>query len=342
MARRVTPSLNDCYTMNDNSRPTVGYIGLGVMGAPMAANLLKAGYRVIVSDVRREAAARHIEAGAIWADTPREVAAQGDVIFSCLPSLKAIESVALGEDGVCAGIRRGSAFFEMSTSTHELVNLLHAAFAERGVHMLDAPISGGAGGAQSRRMAIWCGGEERIFQRYLPVLKAMADHPSHVGEVGAGLVTKLVHNCAMQSMQAAIAEVFVLGVKTGLEPLKLWRALRQGVAGRRRTFDDLFAQFLVGEYDGGTTAPLWVVDKDVRSASQLALEFGVPLRFAHLALADIQEAINRGWSPRDCRAVMLLPQERAGIAIRVDREEIQEVLREDPPAPTDIKFGAGR
>lgn len=333
--------MNNGHTMNDTFKPTIGYIGLGVMGAPMAANLLQAGYRVVVHDVRPEAAAPHMHAGAIWAQTPRDLSLQSDVIFSCLPSLQAIEQVVLGEDGVCAGIRPGAAFLEMSTSTKELVHRLHAAVAERGAHMLDAPISGGASGAKTRRMAIWVGGEESVFLRVQPVLQALADHPAHVGEIGAGLVTKLIHNCAMQSAQAAIAEAFVLGVKTGLKPLELWRALRQGVVGRRRTFDDLFAQFLVGEYDGNTTAPLWVVDKDVQSACQLALDFGVPMRFANLALADIQEAVHRGWSQRDCRSVMLLPQERVGIEIKVDREDIQNALREDPPAPTDVKFGAG-
>ena len=171
----------------------------------MVANLQQAGYRVVVNDVNRAATASHVEAGAVWADTPRAVAEQSEIIFSCLPSLQAIESVALGESGVCAGIRRGSAFFEMSTSTLELVKRLHAAFAERGANMLDAPISGGARGAKSKRLAIWVGGDKAVFQRYEPVLKAMADHPDHVGDVGTGLVTKLVHNCAMQSTQAAIA-----------------------------------------------------------------------------------------------------------------------------------------
>lgn len=326
--------------MNVGSKPTVGYIGLGTMGAPMATNLLKAGYRVVVNDVKREAAATHIKAGALWADTPRAVAEQAEVIFSCLPSLEAIEGVALGEEGVCAGIRRDSAFFEMSTSTLGLVKRLHAAFAERGAHMLDAPISGGARGAQSKRLAVWVGGDKSVFERFRPVLEAMADHPDHIGDVGTGLVTKLVHNCSMQSTQAAIAEVFVLGVKAGADPLSLWRAIRQGVVGRRRTYDDLFDEFLAADYERNN-APLWVIYKDMQSTTELALELGVPLRFANLALADIQEAVQRGWSGRDCRSVMLLPQERVGVQIKVGRADIQEVLRQDPPARTDVKFGEG-
>lgn len=326
--------------MSDSDKPAVGYIGLGTMGAPMVANLLKAGYRVVVNDVRREAAAPHISAGAAWADTPRAVAEQSEVIFSCLPSLEAVESVALGPEGILEGIRRGSAFLEMSTSTLELVKRIHAAFAERGAHMLDAPISGGARGAASKRLAIWVGGDKAVFERCEPILRAMADHPDHIGDVGTGLVTKLVHNCAMQSTQAAIVEVFVLGVKAGADPLSLWRAIRQGVVGRRRTFDDLFDEFLAQDFERNT-APLWVIYKDMESANGLALELGVPLRMANLALADIQEAMQRGWSGRDCRVVTLLPQERVGVEIKVDRADIEEVLRQDPAAPTDVKFGVG-
>src|SRR5436190_1646626 len=158
--------------MNNQAKPVVGFIGLGIMGGAMSHHLQKAGYRLVVHDARREAAARHIEAGALWADTPRALAEQCEVMFSCLPGLPEIEAVALGSDGVVAGIRRGHAYFEMSTNTPELVKRLHAAFAEREAHMLDAPISGGATGAQRGRLAIWVGGDKSVFQRYEPVLRA--------------------------------------------------------------------------------------------------------------------------------------------------------------------------
>jgi 3-hydroxyisobutyrate dehydrogenase-like beta-hydroxyacid dehydrogenase len=324
--------------MTQASTPVVGFIGLGIMGGPMAANLQKAGYRLVVNDVRREAASAHLQAGATWADTPREVAQQCEVIFSCLPNMPAIEAVALGPNGVLAGIRSGHAFFETSTNSPELVQRLHAAFAERGAHMLDAPISGGARGAQRARLAIWVGGDKGAYDRYEPVLRAMGDHPVHVGAVGSGLVTKLVHNCASQATQAAIAEIFTLGVKAGAEPLSLWRAIRQGSIGRRRTFDGLVDQFLPGTFDQPQAA-LRIIQKDMLIATDLARDLSVPMRFANLALADIQEAMNRGWSERDCRSVMLLPQERAGVQIKVDPSAIQDVIRQDPAAPTDTRYG---
>lgn len=326
--------------MSNQTKPTVGFIGLGIMGGAMASNLQKAGYDLVVHDRSRDAAASHLNAGAVWAYTPRELAEKCEVIVTCLPSLDAIEAVALGPNGIVEGIRRDHAYFEMSTNSPDLVKRLHAAFAERGAHVLDAPISGGALGARRGRLGIWVGGEKSIFQRYEPVLRAMGDRPIHVGQIGAGLVTKLVNNCASQATQAAIAEVFVLGVKAGADPLSLWEAIRQGSLGRRRTFDGLVDEFLPAKYDPPHAA-LRIIHKDMMLATDLARELDVPMRFANLALADILEAMNRGWAERDCRSVMLLPQERVGVSISVDPSDIEDVLKRDPPAQSDTKRGEG-
>lgn len=319
---------------------TVGFIGLGIMGGPMASNLQKAGYRIVVNDVRREAAKPHLDAGAIWADSPRALAEQCEVMFTCLPSLAAIESVALGPDGLVNGIRKQHAYFEMSTNSTDLLKRLYTAFGERGAHVLDAPISGGAPGARRGRLAAFVGGDKDTYRLYEPVVRAMCDNPIHVGPIGSGLVTKLVHNCASQCIQAAIAEVFVMGVKAGAEPLSLWEAIRLGSIGRRRTFDGLVDQFLPGNFDQPQAA-LRIVEKDMMLATELGRSVGAPMRIANLALADITEAMNRGWAERDCRSVMLLPQERVGVNIKVDPDDIQEVLRKDLPAPTDTRYGSG-
>ncbi|WP_043460778.1 NAD(P)-dependent oxidoreductase [Azohydromonas australica] len=311
--------------------PTVGFIGLGLMGAPMATNLQRAGYPLVVNDLRREAARVHCDAGAVWAETPCALAAQCDVVFTCLPGLAVIESVVLGPQGVLAGMRPGNALFEMSTSTPELVQRLHAACSERGAHFLDAPVSGGPAGAARAQLAIWVGGVAAAYRRFEPVLRAMGDSPVHVGAAGSGLVTKLVHNCISQATQAAIVEGFVLGVKAGADPLALWKAVRQGAIGRRRTFDGLVDEILPAQFDT-PNAVLPIMYKDLLVATGLARNLGVPMRFANLALADLQEAVNRGWSARDGRCVALLPQERAGVRIQVDPAAIREVLLEDPPA----------
>jgi 3-hydroxyisobutyrate dehydrogenase len=324
--------------MTQLEKPTVGFIGLGIMGAAMALNAQKSGYDLVVNDTRRDAANELLANGAQWADTPAEVAKRSDVIFTCLPSIPAIEAVTLGPEGILNGIRPGCALFELSTNSPELIKQLHQAFAERDAHVLDAPISGGALGAKRGRLGIWVGGDKAVFDRYEPVLRAMGDRPIHVGALGSGLVAKLVNNCASQTTQAAIAEVFVLGVKAGADPLSLWSAIRQGSLGRRRTFDGLIDEFLPSHFDPPHAA-LRIIDKDMTLATALGRELGVPMRIANLALADIQEAMNRGWSERDCRSVMLLPQERVGVQIKVDSEDIKKVLEADPPAQSDTKYG---
>src|SRR6516165_3915669 len=162
----------------------VGFIGLGTMGASMAANLQKAGYALIVHDVRRQAADRHVAAGAHWADTPREVAIATDVMFTSLPGPPEIEKVASGPDGLLAGIRKGAAYFDLSTNARSLVQKLHAAFAAKGAHMLDAPVSGGPRGASTGKLALWIGGEKAIFDRYKPVLDAIGDQARYIGPIG--------------------------------------------------------------------------------------------------------------------------------------------------------------
>jgi 3-hydroxyisobutyrate dehydrogenase-like beta-hydroxyacid dehydrogenase len=323
-----------------DARPVVGFVGIGVMGASMTMNLLRAGYRIIVNDLRTDAASEQIAAGAQWANTAAEAAARSDVVFTCLPSLEAIEAATVGPSGILEGMRKGGACFETSTNSLALLKKLNEAFLKKGCHLLDAPISGGALGAKRGRMAFWVGGDRAVFNRFRPVLKAMGDKPTHVGAIGAGLVTKLVHNSASQAMQAALAEVFVLGVKAGAEPLGLWKAIRQGSIGRRRTFDGLADEFLPANFDP-PHASLEIVEKDLKLATELGRELRVPMRIANLALADILEAMNRGWGGRDARSVMLLPQERAGVSIKVDPALVRDVFVEDPPAPSDAKHGDG-
>jgi 3-hydroxyisobutyrate dehydrogenase len=303
----------------------VGFVGLGTMGSRMAANVQKGGFRMIVHDLHRQAASHHLQAGAEWADSPRALAEKADVIFSSLPEPSDVEAVALGVDGLIAGIKPGAAFFDLSTNAPSVVKKLHAAFAEKGAHMLDAPVSGGPQGAQSRKLAIWVGGDQGVFDKHKAVLDAMGDRAAYIGPVGSATVAKLVHNMSGYAITCALAETFALGVKAGVEPLALWNAVRQGAAGRRFTFDALIDQFLPGTYDPPAFA-LKLAHKDVSLANALGRELGMPMRMCNLALAEMTEAMARGWGARDSRAVMLLQQERAGISVAVDPERLRAAL----------------
>jgi 3-hydroxyisobutyrate dehydrogenase len=194
--------------------------------------------------------------------------------------------------------------------------------------MLDAPVSGGPRGAESRKLALWVGGDEAIFTRCKPVLDAIGDQAYYVGAIGAGSVAKLVHNCAGYMIQTALAEVFTLGVKAGVDPLTLWKAVRQGAGGRRRTFDGLVDQFLPGRFEPPAFA-LRLAHKDVTLATALGREHKVPMRLANITLEEMTEALNRGWAERDSRVAMLLQEERAGVDIRVPDTALREALEAD-------------
>lgn len=306
----------------------IGFIGLGTMGAFMAANLQKSQYKLVVLDVRREAAAKHLEAGAEWGATPKAIAEQCDVVFTSLPGPPEVEAVVFGPDGLLAGAHPGMAHFDLSTNSQALMRRVHDALAEKGAHGFDAPVSGGPKGAETGKLAIWVGGDEAVFQRHREVLDAIGDQAAYIGPIGSATVAKLVHNMAGYAVQTAMAEVFTMGVKAGMEPVALWKAVRQGALGRRRTFDRLADQFLTGQYDPPAFA-LKLAHKDVTLATSLGRELGVPMRFCQLTLEEMNEALARGWGHRDSRVPMLLQAERAGVEIKADPSAVQAVLDAD-------------
>lgn len=303
----------------------VGFIGLGTMGASMALNVRAAGHDLAVYDIRREAAAPHLDAGATWADGPRAVAASAEVILTSLPGPREVEEVS---SEIMAGMKPGSAWFDLSTNSPTVVRRIHARLVEKKLDMLDAPVSGGPHGAKSRKMALLVGGSREVFDKFKAVLDAVGDQVIYIGPIGAGSVAKLVHNCAGYAIQTALAEVFTMGVKAGVDPLALWAAVRQCSLGRQRTFDRLGRQFLQGVFEPPDFA-LQLALKDVTLATELARELGVPMRIANLTHADMTEALNRGWGGRDSRSPMLLQEERAGVSIKVPAQAIQEVLKRD-------------
>jgi 3-hydroxyisobutyrate dehydrogenase-like beta-hydroxyacid dehydrogenase len=309
----------------------IGFIGLGTMGSAMAANLQQAGHELVVHDLRRAAAQRCLAGGAQWADTPGAAAETAELVFTSLPGPPEVEAVALGRDGLLSGMRRGGVYFDLSTNSPTAVRRIAAALAERDVRMLDAPVSGGPRGARSGRLAMWIGGDEETFNRYRAVLAAIGDKARYVGPIGAGSIAKLVHNGAGYCIYAALAEMFTVGVKAGVEPLALWEAVREGNIGRRRTFDGLIDQFLPGKYEPAAFA-LHLAHKDVELATQLGRDFGVPMRVANLALAEMTEALGRGWGHLDSRSMMLIQQERAGVKIKIDQKRLDAALERQLPS----------
>jgi 3-hydroxyisobutyrate dehydrogenase len=307
----------------------VGFIGLGMMGKGMAANLQTAGHDLVVHDLSRAAAEPFLAKGAVWANSPKQVAEQAEIVFTSLPVPADVESVALGTNGLIEGMRPDTAFFDMSTNSVATVRKIHAVFAEKNLYMLDSPVSGGPSGAASGKMAIWVGGDEQIFNRHKRVLDAMGDQAAYIGPIGAGSIAKLVHNCTSAVLGVALAEVFTMGIKAGVDPVDLWEAVRQGATGRVRTFDRLGNKFLTGQHDPADFA-LRLLHKDVGLAVGLGREVGVPMRLANMAYEELTEAMNRGWGARNSTVGQLLQVERAGIPpLAADPERIAAILDAD-------------
>ena len=260
----------------------VGFIGLGTMGAKMAMNAIKGGHELTVHDMSSQVAKQHIDAGATWAETPAALAEGMDVILMSLPGPKEFEAVTLGPDGLINAVKPGQAILDLTTNSPTVVRRVAAEFAKADVQLLDAPVSGGPSGAESGKMAIWVGGDKAVFEANRACLDAIGDQVKYIGEIGAGAISKLVHNSAGYAIQAAIAEVFTVGVKAGVEPLALWDAIRQGARGRVRTFDSLADHFLINEYDPPDFA-LRLAHKDISLACELGRDVEVPMRLVNMA-----------------------------------------------------------
>jgi 3-hydroxyisobutyrate dehydrogenase len=315
----------------------IGFIGLGAMGRGIAANLQEAGHDLVVYDVRREAAAQHLERGAAWAKSPRELAGQVELVFTSLPTPQDMESVAVGDEGLSAGLPEGSVWFDLTTNSVEVVRRLHGVLAEHHVSLMDAPVSGGPKGAANGRLAIWVGGDQEVYDRYTDVLRAIADDPRYIGAIGAGTIAKLTHNMASLAINAVVVEVLTMGVKAGVEPTALWEAIRNGGAGRQRAFDNVSRRFLQGKLDP-PSFQLRLAYKDAQLAMQLARESDVPMRLCSLAALEMTEALNRGWGERDSQSFLLLQQERAGVPpFEVAEEEIQRILSQHAESAYNVR-----
>ncbi|MFH1651931.1 MAG: NAD(P)-dependent oxidoreductase [Chloroflexota bacterium] len=305
----------------------IGFIGLGNMGGAMAVNILKAGYKLTGHDRRPEAKKLLQENGGTWAATPREVAASSDIVFTSLPGPKEVEAVALGKDGVSEGIRPGAVYIDLTTSTPMLARRIAGVLAERKAHMMDAPVAGGPPVARSARLTVMAGGDEDIFNRCLPVLKAIGDTIVYTGGVGTACICKLVHNLIAYSYMFIAGEGMTLGVKAGVSPRVMWRVLKDGGVGRGNFFKRVLPEiYLPGRFE----PPNFTVNlavKDISLALDLAREFEVPMPMSQMTLPELIAAAGRGWGEKDSRIAMLLQEERAGnVEVRVSDAEIAEEM----------------
>ena len=291
----------------------VGFIGVGNMGNPMAANLLKAGHTMRVTDLRREAAKNLEERGATWVNTAREAATDVDYVFLSLPMPKDVESVVLSDNGVLAVMKSGSTIVDMSTNSPTVVRALAQKTKAKGVNFLDAPVSGGVRGARNATLAIMAGGEKAVYDKSEPLLKAMGANVFYCGDIGAGNVVKLVNNMLAFIHMMGAAEAVVLGTKAGVDPNVIWQAVKASSGG----------SFV---WESGTRAilrdklaPTFTIDlarKDIGLATQLAKEFDVPLTMGNAAEGLIDNYQKTGYAKEDVLATVKELEKLAGVTVR--------------------------
>src|SRR6266496_1004846 len=212
---------------------TIGFIGLGIMGKPMAHNLLKAGFPVIVHNRHQEVTNELVTAGAMAGALPRDIAASCNVLITMLPDSPQVEEVLIGANGVIEGAPAGLIVIDMSTISPIVTRMLADRLAAHGITMLDAPVSGGDKGAIAGTLSIMVGGEEATFQRCLPIFQALGKTVVHVGESGAGQVVKACNQIVVALVIEAVSEALVLGSKAGVDPAKILQVLNGGLAANR-------------------------------------------------------------------------------------------------------------
>lgn len=289
----------------------IGFIGLGIMGRPMAHNLLKAGHSLVVHSRSRGPVDELVQAGATAAAAPRAVAGQCDVLITMLPNSPDVEQVALGREGIIEGARPGLIYADMSTISPIVTQAVGRALEAKGVRMLDAPVSGGEKGAIEGTLSVMVGGDQTVFESVLPVFQAMGKTITRLGPLGFGGFTKLANQIIVAVNLTALAEALTLGRKAGLDRELLLRALAGGLAGSR-CLDQKTPNYVAGSYPPGFKVDLHY--KDLGLIMEAARALGVPLP----ATAVVQELFNalrvKGGGGLDHSGIITLLEDLAGVS----------------------------
>lgn len=291
----------------------VGFIGLGTMGKPMARNLLKAGYPLVVHNRSQGAVQELAREGATAAGSPKEVAGQSDIVITMLPDSPDVEAVVAGQIGVFAGARKGMLLIDMSTISPVTARRLTGEAETRGLAMLDAPVSGGEIGAVNRTLSIMVGGQEEHFQRALPLFQAMGKNIVRIGGPGAGQVTKAANQIVVGLTIEAVGEALVLATKAGVDPSKVREALLGGFA-QSRVLDVHGQRMLEHNFKPGFRTNLHF--KDLGIALAAGKEYAVPLPVTAAVLQMMNAMLAAGKGSLDHSALVTLIEEMAQVKVQ--------------------------
>jgi len=304
---------------------TIGFIGLGNMGGPVAGHIQRAGFPMVVCDIRREATRPFRERGAAIADSPADLARRCEIVISALAMPHDVENVACGPSGILEGIQPEAIYIDISTCPPALIRKLEPRFREKGAHVLDAPVASGQPGAARGIHEVMVGGELEVFRRAEPVLRAFGDQVLHAGPLGSGSICKLVHQMINSTIAQSIAEGLTLGTKAGVEVKTLWECVRRGMVGRMHVLHVQVPQTVFRNNYATDTFPLKLLRKDVGLATALGRELDVPLPLANLAEQNLMEGLNRGWSEQSAYTVTFqLQEEMAQVKLTTDGVDPQQ------------------
>ena len=294
----------------------LGFIGLGIMGKPMAKNLIKAGYSLIVHDLNRASVEDLSKEGAQTATSSAEVAQQSEIIITMLPNSPDVELVVLGEKGVLGGAKSGMIIIDMSSIEPLVSQKIAAEAAKKGIEFLDAPVSGGDPGAVQGTLAIMVGGKEEVFTQCLPSLEVMGKSVVRVGDIGAGGFAKLANQVIVALNIAAVSEAFVLGQKAGLDPEKLFQAIRGGLAGSH-VLEAKIPMIVDRNFQPGFKIKLH--DKDIKNALATAAGLQTPLPLTGLIEQILSASIADGKGELDHSVIIQFTEKLAHVEVRKEK-----------------------
>jgi 2-hydroxy-3-oxopropionate reductase len=291
----------------------IGFIGLGIMGKPMAKNLLRAGHTLVAYDILDAPVKELVEAGATAGSSPKDVAARNDLIITMLPNSPHVKKAILGKDGVIEGIKPGSVLVDMSSIAPLASREVAAELAKKGIEMLDAPVSGGEPKAIDGTLAIMVGGKEAVFEKVKVVLLKMGASAVLCGDIGAGNVTKLANQIIVALNIAAMSEAFVLATKAGVDPERVFNAVKEGLAGST-VLNAKAPMVLVGNYKPGFRIELHI--KDLQNALDTAHEIGVPIPLTSQIMEIMQALKVDGKQAEDHGGIIQFYEKLADVKVR--------------------------
>ncbi len=293
----------------------VGFIGLGTMGGPMARNVLGKGHSLVVFDVVQASVDRLVAAGAAAAATPREVAARSDMVITMLPDAPDVERVALGPDGVVAGLEPGGLYVDMSTIDPATTRKVGAAVKAKGASMVDSPVGKTADAAVAGTLTLMVGGDPADIARARPVLDCMGTDFFHCGELGTGQTMKLLNNLLAQTIGTANVETLVAGVKAGITLDTMMSVLKTTMAWNQQLGVAMTRRSLIGDFKPGFMVKL--AHKDCRLALAMVDSLGVRAPVTHATLAALDDGMNGGIADDDVGAMLKLREGEAGVKVRL-------------------------